>query len=121
MQLSTHFKLEEFLRSEVAARMGRPITIDDPHIQTNLVDLCEEILEPLRLLLGAPITILSGYRPEWINSMIGGAKNSAHIHGRAADIVVAGMTPIAVCTMVKDSKLLFDQCILEFNEWCHVA
>src|SRR2546430_2137038 len=98
MQLSQHFKLEEFLRSEVAARMGRPITIDDPQIQTNLVDLCEEILEPLRLLLDAPITVLSGLRPAWLNTMIGGASKSAHIDGRAADIVVVGMTPIAVCT-----------------------
>ena len=47
-----------------------------------------EVLEKIRKHFNAPVIINSGYRtPAW-NTKVGGAKNSYHMKGMAADIVV---------------------------------
>ena len=43
-------------------------------------------LERLRKELKSPIHITSGYRDSWYNRKVGGARNSMHLQGRAADI-----------------------------------
>lgn len=49
-----------------------------------------EMLEKIRNNFNAPVIINSGYRtPSW-NSKVGGASNSYHCKGMAADIVVKG-------------------------------
>lgn len=120
MNLSPHFSLEEFLRSETAARIGRTLQ-PEQHIIDNLQILCEEVLEPLREKLGRPITILSGWRPQWLNQMVGGAPTSEHVDGRAADLLVAGMTPLAVCRAIESTAVPFNQVIHEFGQWAHVS
>lgn len=42
-------------------------------------------LEMVREVIGSPLIVTSGWRPRLYNTLIGGAKNSAHIHGRAID------------------------------------
>lgn len=126
MTLSEHFSLEEFLTSQTAARMGRLI-VAPPQIIDNLRRLCVTLLEPIRVKLGRPLVISSGYRPEWLNSAIGGSKTSAHVHGYAADIEVVGMSPPTFCRWVRMHAELegwpVDQCILEFppNGWTHLG
>lgn len=54
-------------------------------------------LEELRYRLGGkPIIINSGYRTPEHNRKVGGAANSQHLYGRAADIVVKGVSPSRV-------------------------
>jgi zinc D-Ala-D-Ala carboxypeptidase len=120
IQISAHFSLEEFLVSQTAARMGRAIEPTESDIR-NLTRLCVTVLEPLRIELRLPIHITSGLRPQWLNQAIGGSNSSAHMDGRAADIQVPGMTPIAVCQRVVALGLPIDQCIHEFGSWCHVG
>lgn len=56
-------------------------------------------LEDVRSLFGNPTIIInSGYRPPAINSAVGGASNSQHLYGSAADIVVSGIRPHEVYT-----------------------
>jgi hypothetical protein len=51
-------------------------------------------LEDVRSQFGNPsIIINSGYRPSSINKAVGGASNSQHLYGTAADIVVSGIRP----------------------------
>lgn len=50
----------------------------------------------MRDVIGAAITITSGYRCASHNKDVGGAANSQHLRGIAADIVVNGMAPIDV-------------------------
>lgn len=122
MQLTPHFFLAEFCRSQIAARMGRTITPSSAQL-SNLLRLCTAILEPLREAVQRPITIDSGLRPPWLNLLVGGAASSAHLTGCAADILVTGMSPLEVCSAIQRLGLPIDQCIYEFppNGWTHVA
>jgi hypothetical protein len=59
----------------------------------NIVDL-GKYLDQIRAKLGdRPIRITSWLRPVAVNRAVGGAKNSTHIQGFAADIAVQGMSP----------------------------
>lgn len=80
-----YFRLEEFVRSTTAERLGIDNT-PDSSIVDNLCLLVEKILNPLREIYGRPIVVNSGYRCPELNRVVGGVKNSAHIYGRAADI-----------------------------------
>lgn len=54
------------------------------------------VLELTRLKFGKPVIITSGYRCPVHNSNVGGAPNSKHKEGIAADIIVKGEDPKAV-------------------------
>lgn len=87
IQLSPHFQLDEFTRSNTASTLG----IDNvPSIAaiSNLQQLCIHVLEPLRAHAARPINISSGYRSESVNRAVGGATNSQHLTGEAADISI---------------------------------
>lgn len=58
---------------------------------TTLITRLVEALQRLRDDLGRPILVLSGYRCPVHNAEVGGAKDSQHMKGQAADIRVAGM------------------------------
>lgn len=120
MNLSKHFTLDEFCHSAMAARMGKVVIVPGMLIP-RLRDLCENVLEPLRVGLRKPVVILSGYRPPWLNSAVGGSRASQHMKGEAVDILVPGMKPIQVCQKVIDLGLPFDQIILEFDQWTHLS
>lgn len=119
MKLSEHFTLEELTFSDMAARLG--IDNSPPKIVIdNLAMLCVDILEPLRNAIGT-IHINSGYRGPALNKAIGGSKNSAHMSGLAADIRSAKLQPVQVCEKIIAMQLDYDQVILEFARWTHVA
>lgn len=54
------------------------------------------VLEDVRKTFGKPVVITSGCRCPDYNQRIGGAKNSLHARGRAADIVVIDVAPAEV-------------------------
>jgi hypothetical protein len=59
----------------------------------NIVELAK-YLDQIRAKLGdRPIRITSWLRPVAVNRAVGGAKNSTHIEGYAADFSVQGMSP----------------------------
>lgn len=121
MRLTENFYLYEFLRSQTAARHGIDMTPSDQVIG-HLYDLCIWVLEPLRAALGdIAIIITSGYRPKELNNRIGGSKTSAHMDGRASDIIVPGISPFQVCTTIRDKLAKYDQNIHEFGQWTHVG
>ena len=121
-RLSENFGLDEFTLSQEAVRRGIDNSVE-PGSETHkcLKRLCNEILEPLRAELGAPIRITSGYRCPKLNVAIKGAPDSQHMSGQAADIVAGGKTPLQVCRAVKKLGLPYDQLIHEFGVWCHVS
>ena len=58
------------------------------------------VLGSLRGRLGKPVYINSGYRTPQHNEKVGGAKNSYHLYGAAADIRAEGYTPKEVYKML---------------------
>ena len=86
MQLTEHFTLEEFTTSSTAKARGIDNSVSSQRVADNLRNLCEKVLEPLRSYANQPITISSGYRCKALNKVVGGARNSQHMTGEAADI-----------------------------------
>ena len=126
MQLSQHFTLEEMTKSQTASRKGIDNTAP-PEVVESLKLLCEHVLEKIRIHFGRPLTINSGYRGPKLNKAIGGAKNSQHMTGQAADIEIAGMDNKVLFCWIRDN-LDFDQLILEYYKpgipdsgWVHVS
>jgi zinc D-Ala-D-Ala carboxypeptidase len=121
MQLTENFSLEELVASETATRCGINNTPPD-RLLDNLMVLARGLERVREALGGLPIHINSGYRCERLNSSIGGAGNSRHVQGLAADIVCPRYgEPLAVCLAIAASGIRTDQIIHEFGKWCHVA
>jgi hypothetical protein len=119
MNVGKYFTLEEFVASEYAARNGIENKPDAWQIE-NIRKLCENVLDPLREKVNRPVIITSGFRSEELNRAIGGVKISQHLSGEAADIIIIGMHPQEVFGFIR-SNLIYDQVILEYNQWTHVS
>jgi uncharacterized protein YcbK (DUF882 family) len=98
MNLTPHFTVEEFGREtrQRGYKVFAAVEYPKEWIATRLQPLCEA-LEVIRSALGdKSIHVGSGYRDRAYNQAIGGARHSQHMEGRAADIIVTGVTPADV-------------------------
>ena len=95
----------------------------------NIKTLVEELLQPLRDELGSSIYISSGFRSKILNLAVGGAENSFHCKGMAADIDQDGrnrkLTNRMIFDYIKDN-MEFTELIWEFGDnenpsWVHVV
>lgn len=119
--LSPNFTLEEMTYSATALRRGIDNTPNPQHI-AELKRLCDTLLEPARALLGVPFHIDSGFRSPALNTAVGStAPNSAHLFGRAADVVPQNSDLRACFDKIRHSPLPYDQIIIECNAWLHMA
>ena len=126
MDLSKHFKLEEFEKSMTASRKGIKNKAGAGEIKS-LGDLCYECLEPLRAHFDKSITITSGYRSEALCEAIGSKKTSQHTKGQAVDFEINGVPNIKIAYWLQNN-VDFDQLILEYYDkddpaggWIHVS
>lgn len=115
-----NFTISEFVKSDTAAKNGINNTPDINSLD-NILELIFYVLQPLRDKLKKPIIITSGFRNTKVNELVGGAKNSQHLYGQAADITVSGMSTAQLFDFVKNSGIEYDQCINEYNSWVHVS
>lgn len=113
-----HFTLEELTHSDTAVRLR----IDNQaprEAAERLAALVENVLDPLREIFGKSITVTSGYRSKELNRRVGGATNSQHILGEAADIVSDDNRRLFD---IIRTRLPFDQLIWEKGgRWIHVS
>ena len=126
MQLSKHFKLEEFEKSMTATRKGIENKAGSGEIK-NLTDLCYGVLELVRAKFDKPITITSGYRSPALCEAIGSKPTSQHTKGEAADFEIVGISNLQVALWI-ENNCDFDQLILEFwkegepnSGWVHCS
>jgi zinc D-Ala-D-Ala carboxypeptidase len=123
VQVSPHFSLEELTHSATADAL-KMSNVPDAKALANLTELCVVALEPLRALWGVPVTVSSGYRSPAVNLCVGGVKRSAHMDGRAADLVPQMPLRLAYEEAVA-SAVPYDQIIIEEMasgaRWIHVA
>ena len=84
MELTKHFTLEEFTKSDKAIELGINNTPNDEEMEN--IKFVAEQLELIRNTYKQPINITSGYRCEELNNAVGGVPNSYHRKGLAVDI-----------------------------------
>jgi len=77
--ITTNFQVKEFACSD-----GTDMILIDTALAQRL--------QQIRDHFGKPVTIISGYRTPAYNKLIGGATNSYHMKGQAADIIISGVT-----------------------------
>ena len=127
MQLSKHFNLKEFTKSETAIRKRIDNTPNLEHTN-NLKLVCENLLEPVRKHFGKPVRINSGYRGPALNTAVGGSAKSQHCNGEAVDFEIDGLANPELAKWVAEN-CDFDQIILEFYDpkegpnsgWVHAS
>jgi len=91
-KLSRNFSADEF---ECHCGKCRETIID-----SDLIDG----LQIVRDKIGMPVVVVSGYRCHAHNKKVGGVKNSQHLIGRAADIMVYSKTPHRVAKLCQHFK-----------------
>ena len=118
--LSPHFSLEELTISEWAVRHG----IDNrppKAARWNLSRIANKLEEIRQALGGYPIIVTSGYRAAALNQALGGAANSQHLLGEAADFHCPRYgPPESICRRLLSVGVGFDQLIHE-GTWVHVS
>lgn len=92
-KLTANFKWSEF-----ESKDGATMPAD---VKANVQELAKN-LEVIRAAVGGPITINSGYRSPAHNKSVGGAKNSQHLYGRAADIKAKNLNTHQLHTIIED-------------------
>ena len=118
-----YFTLDELIHSDTADRLCIDNTPTGDAID-NLDRLVTNVLDNLRDGWGRPIIVTSGYRCKELNAAVGGACNSQHLKGQAADIISDDFEAFRrfVRRWCKDNE--FDQCIFEHSsdsEWIHIS
>ena len=114
-----YFTMQELCKSDTANRLGIWNWPIDNYVFDNLNALVDNVLDPAREELKAPIFVNSGYRSKELNIAVAGAKNSQHMKGEAADVRCKGDL-MKLFNILK--KLDFDQLILyRKKNFCHVS
>ena len=126
MQLSKNFSLAELTESQTGRRHNIKEQFNPPQeVITNLKELCEKVLQPIRDKVGA-IKVSSGYRSPQVNKIVGGATSSQHLTGEAVDISGINISNAELFKAIKDSNLPYDQLLWEYGTksnpaWVHVS
>tara|TARA_B100001059_G_scaffold209095_1_gene221841 strand:- start:411 stop:866 length:456 start_codon:yes stop_codon:yes gene_type:complete len=124
--ISKHISDKEGVYSRTALRLEIK---NKPNKQqlNNMVELAENIFEPLRSYANGPIKINSFFRSPELNKAIGGSGKSQHCNGQAIDLddTFGHLTNAEMYSFIKE-HLDFDQMIWEFGDddnpdWVHVS
>ena len=124
-----YFSINELCHSDKAIALGIDNTPNE-EIKSHLVQLIEELLDPLRDAWGSGIKVTSGYRCARLNRALkGSSPTSAHLIGYASDLVpcngdIVGFKKFCV-KWLKETNTPFDQCLCETNgrgsQWVHLG
>lgn len=120
--MAKYFTLGEMCQSETALSMRINNTPDLETIE-RIDALMEQCLDKVREMWGKPIGVNSGYRCYELNKAVGGAKNSQHLRGEAADITTGSKeNNRKLFDLIVASDIDFDQLIDESGyRWLHIS
>jgi uncharacterized protein YcbK (DUF882 family) len=91
MKLTNNFNLNEFNKHNF--QLTETILRNIQELAKNLQVLRDEVKKPIK--------ITSGFRDSSFNKKIGGATQSRHITGQAADLKIEGYTPKQVAAIIE--------------------
>lgn len=122
MNQPKYFTLKEMINSNTAKSKG----IDNTptwSVVLNLLELVQNVLDPIREAYKKPITVNSGYRCIELNRAVGSKDNSQHILGLAADITVGSREANKqLFEFIQSNITEWDQLINENNyQWIHIS
>ena len=127
---TANFSYEELTNSATAKRLGINNTPNEEE-RAKLKRLAVEILQPIRDAWKAPLIVTSGFRCEALNKAVGGAKNSQHKFGEAADfkatkLVDNGKLYRLIQNMVAKGQITAGQILWEYGnskypQWIHIS
>ncbi|MBR1792100.1 MAG: peptidase M15 [Bacteroidales bacterium] len=122
-----YFTIHELTNSPTAARLG---IRNEPSAEeiVALTELANNVLDPARSRFGRPVMVTSGYRSPALNRAVGGAANSQHSKGEAADLSTGSAKGNGRLARIIFEQGMFDQLILENAtsdgtqcDWVHVS
>ena len=116
--MTKNFTLAELTKTSTGLANDLP-----DHLEGNLRNLAEKVLQPVRDALG-PIIVTSAYRSPEVNRGVGGSSKSQHIQAQAADLKFHGGNDVLFKWIARN--LDYDQLIWEFGTdvepaWVHVS
>ena len=107
MYTPKYFSLDEF-ECPCCGKLP-PDGMDD-----NLLEVLDKICEAI----GLPLYVSSGYRCPAHNAECGGAENSQHLYGRAADVYADGEnTPLQIAALAEKAGA---DGIGIYDDFCHI-
>ena len=123
--ITKNFSMEELVASDTARMKGIDNT-PDKEVEARLVQLAQQVLQPLRNSYGKPIKISSGYRCQALNKAIGGVSTSQHLKGEAVDInngqIENKKLFLLASKMIKEGEITVGQLIDEKGyKWLHIS
>ena len=123
--ITKNFSMEELVASDTARMKGIDNT-PDKEVEARLVQLAQQVLQPLRDSYGKPIKISSGYRCQALNKAIGGVSTSQHLKGEAVDInngqIENKKLFLLASKMIKEGVITVGQLIDEKGyKWLHIS
>ena len=123
--ITKNFSMEELVASNTARMKGIDNT-PDKEVEARLVQLAQQVLQPLRDRYGKPIKISSGYRCKTLNKAIGGVSTSQHLKGEAVDInngqIENKKLFLLASKMIKEGVIEVGQLIDEKGyKWLHIS
>lgn len=120
--MAKYFTIGELCKSDVAVEKRIENTPDHPTTE-RMQTLMDECLDKVREMWGKPIGVNSGYRSAELNRAVGGAKNSQHLRGEAADITTGSKEDNRkLFDLIVASDIPFDQLIDESDyKWLHLS
>lgn len=106
-----YFTWSELTASGAANRRGLDNTPDST-ARRRLTSLVKVVLDPLRVRLGGPIKVTSGYRSKAVNDAIGGSKTSQHMRGEAVDMMPpSALGALGFARWIDSTGIPYDQLI----------
>lgn len=119
--MGKYFNISELCASDTAKARGIDNT-PPPAVKVKLETLINRLLDPVRERYGKPLHVSSGFRCPVLNKAVGGAADSQHMKGEAADLTRYDKTENRkLFEMIRDN-FDFDQLINENDfSWVHVS
>lgn len=119
--MAIYFNIEEMTKSQTAELYHIDNT-PTKEVVENLKKVMY-ILDIVRVYIGKPILVNSGYRCKKLNEMVGGVQNSMHTKGLAADFKTKGKKDIDTMFefLKKNQKELKIIELLKYKTFIHIG